>query len=173
LRHDSSRGKRSYLGHATRLQRPGARVERRAGGAHIVHQHDNGSVERSRVPRGRERVADVSVTPCRRQADLSGRRANAPQRLHDRETERSCQVGSLIESALAAPGRVERDRDRAGRAGEDVRPAFAHQRGEWGGQRAAAVVFQRVDDGAKRAVVGADRAGAIDSRSKAPASRTQ
>jgi hypothetical protein len=173
LRHDSGRRKRSYFGHTTLLQHPRARVERRAGGAHIVHQHDNGSGERARVSRGRERVADVSVTPRCGKAGLRGRRAKALQRLKDRETERSCEVGGLIESALAAPGRMERDRYGMRRGCQDVRPALAHQRAEGAGQRAATVVFQRVDDGAKRAVVRADRAGAIDTRSKAPASRAE
>ena len=64
------------------LQHPRARLERRAGRAHIVHQHDDAPRSAARAPRAqRERAADVAL-PLARRADpvCVGGGAHAPQR---------------------------------------------------------------------------------------------
>jgi len=66
------------------------------------------------------------------------------------------QIRGLIEAALAKPGSVERHRDEHVGAPDQIRATLPHQPGKRPRQRAAAFVFQGVNDRAQRAVVFTD-----------------
>jgi len=107
--------------------------------------------------------------PC-----LRRRRADPPQRLVDGQAVRAQpprKVERLVESPGAPPGRMQGNRDEAVGVPEQFRAPAPHQAGQRLCQRTAPVVLQRVDDGAKCAVVGAGREGAIDEAVSAAASR--
>ena len=162
-RHDSRCRKRPHLRDPRLLQHPRARLERRAGRAHIVDQHDDRAGERgggARRRRRRRARCDGAGRPAGRSASRVARTRRSAG--DDRQAEVPREIGGLIESALAAARRVQRHRHDAGGAGEHVGAALAHQRAERPRQRSPSVVLQRVDDRAQRAVVGADRARAID-----------
>ncbi len=95
----------------------------------------------------------------------------AAERRTDRQPDVPREIGRLVESAVSAPRRVQRNGNGAVCARQDAGAALAHQRAERTRQRSASVVLQRVDDRAQRAVVLADRPRAIDRRASAAAAR--
>lgn len=80
------------------------------------------------------------------EAGLGGGRTHSPKRGADGDAEMPSQVGSLIESAFAPAGRMQRNRNRHVRAHDHLAATLVHQGGERPGQRPPAVVFQRVND---------------------------
>jgi hypothetical protein len=170
LPHDSSSCNRAHFRRPHVSQGSRARLERRTGGAHIVDQYDDLAAQRLRRARRHEGVPYVLVAPRGWKARLRGGRPRSTERAEDRKAQLSGEVGGLIESASTAPLPMKRYGYRVGGARQDIGAPHAHQGAEGHGQRSAAVVFQRVDDGAKRAVVGADGARAADDGLAAPAS---
>jgi len=105
---------------------------------------------------------------------LRRRGPNAPERLADGQatgTEPSREVERLVESAGAPSRRMKGNRDEAVRVLEQPRAPAPHQGGQRFRQRSPPFIFQRVDDGAKRAVVGAGRERPCDEAPSAAASR--
>ena len=105
---------------------------------------------------------------------LRRRGADPPQRLVDGQAvgaEPPRKVKRLVESAGAPPGRMKGNRDEAVGVPEQLLAPAAHQGRQRLRQRAAPVVLQRMDNGAKRAVVGAGRERAIDEAMSTPAAR--
>jgi len=70
------------------------------------------------------------------------------------------EIFGLVESPRTAAGGMQRNGNNDVRARENTRVAFAHQRRQRFRQRAPAVVFERVNDVAKRTIVDAVGAGA-------------
>jgi hypothetical protein len=171
LAHDSSSRKRAHLRDPGLLQRPRARFQRRAGRAHIVDHHDNRAGECGGRAGGRERLAHVAMPTARGQAGLGRGGAHAAQRRHHRNPHVAREIRGLVEAAVPAARCVQRHRNGAGRAGEHVATALAHQPAERPGKRSPSLVLQGVDDGAQRAVVGANRPRAIDQPAPASAAR--
>jgi hypothetical protein len=153
------------------LERACARFERRSRRAHVVYQHDDGAGENLSLSGRRECLPDVAVTPSGGQSRLRAGRADATQGAADGQAGVPREIVRLVEPAVAATRWMKRDRNRAVRAVENRCAALAHQRAQRPRERAAAVVLQGVDDGAKRAVVRADRACAIDEPFAPPAAR--
>ncbi len=168
-RHDASRHERPHFRDAARLQDACAGFKCRPRRAHIVDQHHDRAAKPRGGPRAGEGVAHVAMTLGSRQAGLRGGCLDASQGVTDGKAQAPCQVARLVEAALAASRRVQRHRHHPCGALQDLGTSFAHQRGKRDCQRSAAVVLQRVHDGAQHAVVDPHRTGTADGRGKAPA----
>jgi hypothetical protein len=101
---------------------------------------------------------DVGVAASGRQRGLRRAVTDATQDPPHRQPELAREVIGLIESALHRPERMERDRNHRIGAREQVAPGLAQQGGQRRGQHAAALVLERVDNPAKRAVIAAGTA---------------
>ena len=110
------------------------------------------------------------MPPGGRQAGLNDGRPYAPKRTTDRQAQMTREIGGLVETAGAPPGRMQRHRHDRRRAGQHIASAVAHECRERGRQRTPSVVLQRVDDRSQRSLVGADRTGAVDARRRTAAS---
>jgi hypothetical protein len=76
--------------------------------------------------------------------------------VHDRKVQPAREIVGLVEAAKQPPDRMQRHRHRHVRALEDLAAMAAHQRTKVSRQRSPAVILQRLDDRAQRAVVGSD-----------------
>lgn len=101
--------------------------------------------------------------------DLRSGRADATERLQDRQPEAACEIRGLIEATLPATTRMERDGNHGVGVAQEVGARDPHARGERAPNRSPPLVFERVDNLAQRAVVEADRAPAIDRAAPTPA----
>lgn len=165
-RRDSGCCKREHRARAAIIQDGCTGVERGASRAHVVDQDDVSSSERCGVLCGGKRAPDVSVALRGGQFRLHRRSSRASECRDDGQSDVSRQVLGLVEAALSPPGRVKWHWNRDVAGGEDLHAARAHHLRERTCQRAPAVVLEGMDDGTKRAVVGTNRPGAMDSMRK-------
>lgn len=108
--------------------------------------------------------------PLRRgKLHLRSRHAIAAERLDDRQTEAAREIQRLIEPALSTPAGMERHRDDDVRVAQEVGTRDPHSYRQRAPDGSPALILERVDDLAQRAVVEADGAPAIDGVSPAPA----
>lgn len=107
----------------------------------------------------------------RRKARLCRRRAAAPKRAADRNPKMPPEIESLVETTRSTTRRVERHRNDRSRSLEHIRASSPQHRAKRGGKRPPAVVFQRVNDCAQRALVRAYRPRPIDEATRAPTAR--
>jgi hypothetical protein len=111
------------------------------------------------------------VAPRGRQAGLDRRRPDAPQCVDDRQADMACEIPRLIEPAFTPTRRVQRDGDRGIGPAQHVRSSSLHRRPELRRQRPPAVVLERMNDRAQRAIVRPDRARLDDPPVLPPAAR--
>lgn len=144
---DPRHADRPHRAGAARAQGPGAGRERRAGGAHVVHQP---RVRRGPPPgRRRERRRHLARPRGRRGAALVAALGDARQRLGHRAPppppQRPGQQQALVEAALAQPARPQRDRHQR-HPDRGRRHPGGGLGGEHLGQRASPPVLQRGDE---------------------------
>ena len=170
--HDSRRRKRAHLARPRLVERAGTRLEGRSCGTDIIDEHDDGSGEAAgRSPRPK-RGADVPVAARGCQRCLRHRRPHALERMDNGQSQSTREIVCLVETALTAPGRMERHRN-DGLSALQNRPAlFTHARGKRHGKRPPPVVLERVHNRAKRAGVLTNSPAPRDSRLDPPAART-
>ncbi len=169
-RHDSGGRERAHLRDPAFLERARTRFEGRTRRAHVIDQQHGFPDEPTGGPRQPKGAAHVPVATPGRQAGLRRGRADASQSRVDRNVQPPGQIVGLVEPALPSSRRVERHGDGGVDPVEKIPASIAHQCGQRPGKRSVPVVLQRVDDGSKRPLVRADRAGSVDVPARAPAS---
>ena len=163
-RHDSRRGKRAHLPRPGPSQHARARLERRAGRAHIVHQQHRQPIDVGAVVAARTRRARCA---CRRAAGRSVCDAVARVRRSTFAIGRPrCRASSsrLVEAARAPPRRCSGTGTTRSAPDSERRRRWRIISARADARAIGAAVLQRVDDRAQRAVVCADRARRRDSR---------
>lgn len=134
-------------------QDPGARLDRRAGRDHVIHDGN----ARPAYPR---RYRAPRRTPSRREAPPY---VSVPaRRVDDRQTQLGGQLGRLIEAAGSAAARMEGHWYHTFRVSKDRRAVLTHQLAESHGERVPAVVLQEMDQLPEGPFVWTDGAGPAD-----------
>jgi hypothetical protein len=88
--------------HAGSFQCSRARLQRRPGRAHIIHEHDNCALHGAYGRRDRERVAYIAVPLCGWESGLRRGHPDSLKGGHDPQVEMPRQIAGLIETALAS-----------------------------------------------------------------------
>ena len=121
-------------------------------------RHDDAIAKSSVTPtrwkqrREGERVAHVAAAAGRGETALRGRSAGPPERTDERQLEMPGEVGCLVEASCQIAERVQRYGHHAVRTLQHVGGSGSHQPPQRRGQRAPAVVLERMNDVAQRAV---------------------
>ena len=160
---DSGCCKRPHLFRAAGSQHPRTCLQRRAGRAHVVDQHDREAVD-PRTSAQCEHRGDVLPSRLGGEAGLRARRPRSFQRAAHGQTENAGELVRLVEAATPLPFPVQGNRHDDIGPTQDCGPMLLQQRSERARQRTARVVLQRVHDCAKRAVVVAERGAGGDVR---------
>ena len=145
--HDSRGCKRAHDRDSLLFEHSRARVQRCAGRADIVDQHDNPSSKSGYARRGQKRAAHVLLPLRGGEIGLNGSCAHAAQYPRDGKPNVAREVVRLIETALTTACAMERHRHGTGGSVEDLGSSLAHERSEGPSEGAVRVVFQSVHDG--------------------------
>src|SRR5262245_24367589 len=116
---DSGCCKRSHLARSSFHQHAGTRLQRRPGRAHVVHEDDAETSERSWSPGEDEGVANVGVPFLGRESRLRAGVSPPPEQIADWKAEPGCQFAGLVEAASPLTAPVQRDRNGEIRAAQN------------------------------------------------------